>query len=259
MFAQILTTSLPIAVIAARHMQPEYLEENRPVFSGRMFQHVTFVQPSATFPGGTKLKCPGGCEAKLIVKRVKKGNKDRKATVVCPECHRGVTVRLPRQGFRIEESMKHCIFPVPGHVLVQTTYPIPPATGYPWTEHLAALADPPAESAETGQDFAPSPGFSTLGDSTDMQLLPPTTPEDPPPQSQQNHAYGSEFPPGAMEGAVQCGPVGSVPGSEAQTNLTPTNNSATGRRRRPLDFEDFMSSAMKRVAREKARDNRNNR
>ena len=120
-FTRLLTTTTPVGQLVALHMPPGYLRTHRPVFSSKTFHHVTFVEPSFTFPGGRRLVCPDKCGAFLNV-----DTKGKQATVTCTQCRRWVKVGF---GYTTAENE---VVHVPGHRLVQTPYPIPLATDHWW-------------------------------------------------------------------------------------------------------------------------------
>lgn len=225
MFTKLLATSTPVGVIVARHMSPSYLEEHEPVFSGRSFHHVTFVEPSATVPGGRRLVCHKGCGAALTIS-VKTKNRGKKATVKCNSCKSYIVVRLPKMGFKIPDTMTDQIFRVPGHKLVQTPFPIPIATEIDWNL-------PRSAAINASGDAVPSDCTSTLDTDaaamSDTEAAPPfpltATAEALPPRAGVAESESipnpipepSELP---MEGPVKCPSLPGVPtNTESQMQL----------------------------------------
>jgi len=162
LFTKLLTTTTPVGELVGLYMPPQYLKKHQPVFSSKTFHHVTFVEPSATFPGGRQLVCPDKCNEFLKVRIIKKNGVRKGAHVTCSGCRRRVKVPLPPVGYTI--TMKE-ILQVPGYRLVQTPYPIPIATDLRWSS-------PNTTTTEGSEDLTMEIPMDSSSGSVHISLVP---------------------------------------------------------------------------------------
>jgi len=273
--ARLLTTTTPVGKLVARYMSQAYLEAHWPVFSSKTFNHVTFVVPSATIPSGQQLVCQEKCNAMLNVVILRQNKVRNGAKVTCSGCSSHVTIPLPRIGYTIPRHMEDQFFSVPGHIMVQTPYPIPVENNLQWctpapkTDTTNGCTDPivinPANSSDSREHTPLATPTVDVGDSRPPQQKSPVWSE----KGTQNSLPRSPFDMvgpddgehsssgGRVEGVVarpSCGTTSQSPGQQQASNSvvgstsTKEADDGTGvnnppRKLPPLSLSTFMSAA----------------